>query len=130
MISVVLPLFEISLSADPVDLRPNSPSLCWRFQERGNSLSWFAWIREADMSSSNGSSSAGGEIADNHYKNFIQHQVSKFDTLAGVAIKYGVEVFSFFFNLYVVFPLNFCLEFYLGSFFIWFEMLSRLDKSA
>lgn len=70
------------------------------------------------MSSSNGSSSAGGEIADNHYKNFIQHQVSKFDTLAGVAIKYGVEVFSFFFNLYVVFPLNFCLEFYLGSFFI------------
>ncbi|OAY58964.1 uncharacterized protein LOC110609476 [Manihot esculenta] len=44
------------------------------------------------MSSSNGSSSAGGEIADNHYKNFIQHQVSKFDTLAGVAIKYGVEV--------------------------------------
>lgn len=25
-------------------------------------------------------------------KNYIEHQVSKMDTLAGVAIKYGVEV--------------------------------------
>ncbi|KAF2290238.1 hypothetical protein GH714_005004 [Hevea brasiliensis] len=43
------------------------------------------------MSPSNGSSSGGGGIANNS-KNFIQHQVSKKDTLAGVAIKYGVEV--------------------------------------
>lgn len=28
-------------------------------------------------------------------KNFIEHQVSKMDTLAGVAIKYGVEVSNF-----------------------------------
>ena len=27
---------------------------------------------------------------------YIEHHVSKFDTLAGVAIKYGVEVLSFF----------------------------------
>lgn len=27
---------------------------------------------------------------------YIEHPVSKFDTLAGVAIKYGVEVFPFF----------------------------------
>ena len=28
---------------------------------------------------------------------YIDHRVSKFDTLAGVAIKYGVEVLSFFY---------------------------------
>lgn len=28
--------------------------------------------------------------------NYIEHHVSKFDTLAGVAIKYGVEVINFF----------------------------------
>ena len=33
----------------------------------------------------NGGGAAGG-------KNYIEHQVSKMDTLAGVAIKYGVEV--------------------------------------
>lgn len=29
---------------------------------------------------------------------YIEHTVSKFDTLAGVAIKYGVEVFPFFWS--------------------------------
>lgn len=41
------------------------------------------------MSPSNGRRSSGGEGVN---CNYIEHQVSKFDTLAGVAIKYGVEV--------------------------------------
>ncbi|KAG6672614.1 hypothetical protein I3843_16G068700 [Carya illinoinensis] len=38
-------------------------------------------------SNGNGNGSGGGKGA-----NYIEHQVSKLDTLAGVAIKYGVEV--------------------------------------
>ncbi|OIW03574.1 hypothetical protein TanjilG_30994 [Lupinus angustifolius] len=41
------------------------------------------------MSPSNGVQSNGGG---GNGLNYIEHQVSKFDTLAGVAIKYGVEV--------------------------------------
>lgn len=37
-----------------------------------------------------GASSAGGGFGNQH--KYIEHQVSKMDTLAGVAIKYGVEV--------------------------------------
>lgn len=40
------------------------------------------------MSPSNGINSNGGANG----RNYIEHQVSKMDTLAGVAIKYGVEV--------------------------------------
>lgn len=44
------------------------------------------------MSPSSGINSNGGANG----RNYIEHQVSKMDTLAGVAIKYGVEViFSF-----------------------------------
>lgn len=43
-----------------------------------------------EMSPSNGSISANGS---NGNRNYIEHPVSKMDTLAGVAIKYGVEVF-------------------------------------
>ena len=43
---------------------------------------------------SSGSGGGGGEGVNYSYK-YIEHQVSKFDTLAGVAIKYGVEVFLF-----------------------------------
>lgn len=46
------------------------------------------------MSPSNGSNSGGGGGAANG-RNYIEHQVSKMDTLAGVAIKYGVEVSIF-----------------------------------
>lgn len=31
---------------------------------------------------------------------YIEHHVSKLDTLAGIAIKYGVEVLFFFFQIY------------------------------
>ena len=52
------------------------------------------------MSPSNsniGITTGGGRGSDNSNgsssnKNYIEHQVSKRDTLAGVAIKYGVEV--------------------------------------
>lgn len=37
--------------------------------------------------SQNGGGGGGG-----NGRNWIEHEVSKFDTLAGVAIKYGVEV--------------------------------------
>jgi hypothetical protein len=50
------------------------------------------------MSPSDGRSGSGG----GNGLNYIEHQVSKFDTLAGVAIKYGVEVIfltrAFFFH--------------------------------
>ncbi|KDP45807.1 hypothetical protein JCGZ_17414 [Jatropha curcas] len=42
------------------------------------------------MSPSNANGVSGGGNANS--KNYIEHQVSKLDTLAGVAIKYGVEV--------------------------------------
>lgn len=42
---------------------------------------------------SGGCSVGGGGL------NYIEHQVSKFDTLPGVAIKYGVEVIFLFFFL-------------------------------
>lgn len=44
------------------------------------------------MSPSNGNTGAGGGGGISNNKNYIEHQVSKMDTLAGVAIKYGVEV--------------------------------------
>ncbi|TKY45838.1 LysM and peptidoglycan-binding domain-containing protein 2 [Spatholobus suberectus] len=43
------------------------------------------------MSPSNGLQNGGGSGGGNGVS-YIEHQVSKFDTLAGVAIKYGVEV--------------------------------------
>lgn len=42
------------------------------------------------MSPSNGFHNGGG--GGGNGLSYIEHQVSKFDTLAGVAIKYGVEV--------------------------------------
>lgn len=45
------------------------------------------------MSPSNGLQNGGGGGGGNGLS-YIEHQVSKFDTLAGVAIKYGVEVIS------------------------------------
>jgi len=45
------------------------------------------------MSPSNGLQNGGGGGGGNGLS-YIEHQVSKFDTLAGVAIKYGVEVMS------------------------------------
>jgi hypothetical protein len=54
-------------------------------------------------SNSNIAISNGGGSGDSNSstaKNYIEHQVSKRDTLAGVAIKYGVEVgVSLFLNL-------------------------------
>jgi len=51
------------------------------------------------MSPSNGLQNGGGGGGGNGLS-YIEHQVSKLDTLAGVAIKYGVEViFSVFFCL-------------------------------
>ena len=44
---------------------------------------------------SSGSGGGGGGEGVNYSYKYIEHQVSKFDTLAGVAIKYGVEVFLF-----------------------------------
>ncbi|XP_030938599.1 uncharacterized protein LOC115963648 [Quercus lobata] len=41
---------------------------------------------------SSGSGGGGGGEGVNYSYKYIEHQVSKFDTLAGVAIKYGVEV--------------------------------------
>ena len=41
------------------------------------------------------SGSGGGREGVNYSYKYIEHQVSKFDTLAGIAIKYGVEVFLF-----------------------------------
>lgn len=49
------------------------------------------------MSPSNGTTTEG--VNANGNKNYIEHQVSKTDTLAGVAIKYGVEV-SLLFCIY------------------------------
>lgn len=43
----------------------------------------------------NGSSSSNGNGMETGVQNYIEHRVSKMDTLAGVAIKYGVEVFFF-----------------------------------
>ncbi|MCL7038346.1 hypothetical protein MKW94_021082 [Papaver nudicaule] len=43
-------------------------------------------------SSSSSSSGGGGGCGGGGALNYIEHHVSKFDTLAGVAIKYGVEV--------------------------------------
>lgn len=40
-----------------------------------------------------GGSDGGGGVGGSKY---IQHQVTKFDTLPGVAIRYGVEVILFF----------------------------------
>lgn len=45
------------------------------------------------MSPSNTGSVSVSVSVGNGGKNYIEHQVSKMDTLAGVAIKYGVEVF-------------------------------------
>lgn len=47
------------------------------------------------MSPSNGSASGGGG---SNSGNYIEHPVSKMDTLVGVAIKYGVEVSAFVFR--------------------------------
>jgi hypothetical protein len=46
------------------------------------------------MSPSNGLHNGGGTggIGGGNGLSYIEHHVSKFDTLAGVAIKYGVEV--------------------------------------
>lgn len=48
------------------------------------------------MSPSNTGSGSGlvSVSVGNGGKNYLEHQVSKMDTLAGVAIKYGVEVFT------------------------------------
>lgn len=46
----------------------------------------------AQSSSSSCSSFSGGASVAVGGANYIEHPVSKFDTLAGVAIKYGVEV--------------------------------------
>lgn len=51
-------------------------------------------------------SSASVGVGANGGLNYIVHTVSKYDTLAGVAIKYGVEVymdnFFFIFRCYIV----------------------------
>lgn len=46
------------------------------------------------MSPSNGLQNGGGNggVGGGNGLSYIEHYVSKFDTLAGVAIKYGVEV--------------------------------------
>lgn len=49
----------------------------------------------SSMLSSSSSSSVGPTV----HLNYIEHRVSKMDTLAGVAIKYGVEVNSVSFCL-------------------------------
>lgn len=52
-------------------------------------------------SNSNGYFYCYGDFAPMEKKNHIQHPVSKLDTLAGIAIKYGVDVnflFSFLFS--------------------------------
>ena len=59
-------------------------------EEEGNQMSPSSNGRRR----SSGSGGGGGEGVNYSYK-YIEHQVSKFDTLAGVAIKYGVEVFLF-----------------------------------
>lgn len=52
----------------------------------------------SNIAISNGGGS--GDSISSTGKNYIEHQVSKRDTLAGVAIKYGVEVgVSLFLNL-------------------------------
>ena len=60
-------------------------------EEEGNQMSPSSNGRRRSSGSGGG---GGGEGVNYSYK-YIEHQVSKFDTLAGVAIKYGVEVFLF-----------------------------------
>lgn len=59
------------------------------------------------MSPSNGLQNGGG--GGGNGVSYIEHQVSKLDTLAGVAIKYGVEVnyYLFFFSLFFVLDIHF-----------------------
>lgn len=77
-------------------------------------------------SNSNIAISNGGGSGDSNSstgKNYIEHQVSKRDTLAGVAIKYGVEVgVSLFLNLgfFSCFILMICL---ISWWFSWWELL-------
>jgi hypothetical protein len=64
------------------------------------------------MSPSNGRSDSGG----GNGVNYIEHQVSKLDTLAGVAIKYGVEVLFFSFR-FMNFPIS-CLSSFVQLFVV------------
>lgn len=74
------------------------------------------------MSPSNGFQNNGGGGGGNGL-NYIEHQVSKLDTLAGVAIKYGVEVqpllliFIFFFVFFFCLFCGHCSFFLLFFFF-------------
>lgn len=66
------------------------------------------------MSPSNGLHNGGGGGSGGGGGNgvsYIEHQVSKLDTLAGVAIKYGVEVnyYLFFYYVFVFLDVHFII---------------------
>lgn len=66
------------------------------------------------MSPSNGFHNGGGGGSGGGGGNgvsYIEHQVSKLDTLAGVAIKYGVEVnyYLFFYYVFVFLDVHFII---------------------
>lgn len=54
----------------------------------------------------------GGDASSSNSKNYIEHQVSKMDTLAGIAIKYGVEVCAYSFLFFSEFGFAICLIFF------------------
>ena len=65
------------------------------------------------MSPSNGFHNGGGGSGGGggNGVSYIEHQVSKLDTLAGVAIKYGVEVnyYLFFYYVFVFLDVHFII---------------------
>lgn len=94
----------------------------------GNSLLMESSSKAFPISSSSSSPSSSSLIggASGGGVNYIEHPVSKFDTLAGVAIKYGVEVNSscllmpFYFYLIL-----FCVHFLLIQFLLMILTLER-----
>ena len=75
------------LPTKTLDLRQSGPQLP---RDEGSEKSGRSIMSPSNPRSveNNGGGGGGG-------KNYIEHQVSKMDTLAGVAIKYGVEVSNF-----------------------------------
>jgi hypothetical protein len=57
----------------------------------------------ARSSTSNSDASTSGSSGDSRSPCYIEHKVSKLDTLAGVAIKYGVEVRMHWYSSCVLF---------------------------
>lgn len=67
-------------------------------------MDWEGRVNGGDCNLTSSSSSSGcTSMSAGGGTTYIQHTVSKFDTLAGVAIRYGVEVDSFFFFFSIIF---------------------------